>query len=162
MGYRRTSRELALQGLYMYEVSNPIMEDLLSFRWDMADRDDEHDEDNPAPKFIHLDDIDDQEEKEEIASFASTLVKGTIENIDEIDAMITSHSTNWDFKRIDTIDKSILRFSVYSLLYQDDIPRAVTIDEAIELGKQYGGENSGQFINGILDSINHSHPAEKE
>ncbi len=132
MGHRRKAREFALQGLYMYEVVDKPMEELISLDW--LDRD--------IPQ--------------DIRDFAVTLLRGSVENIDRIDSLIKKYSKNWKFERINVIDKSILRLSVYAMLFLSDIPLVVTIDEGIELGKMYGGENSGQFINGILDAIKRS------
>jgi N utilization substance protein B len=73
--------------------------------------------------------------------------------MEEIDQLIKKNAKNWKFDRIDTIDKSILRISIYSMLYSTDIPLNVTINEAVELAKKFGGDHSGQFINGILDAI---------
>lgn len=132
MGHRRKAREYALQGLYMYEVVNKPMEIIISLDW--------LDSDIP----------------DDIRDFAVTLLKGTLENINRIDSLIKKFSKNWKFERINVIDKSILRLSIYAMLFLSDIPMVVTIDEGIELGKMYGGENSGQFINGILDAIKRS------
>lgn len=106
----------------------------------------------PREQILKLDWVED-EIPEETALFATDLIRGTLDYQDEIDSIITGHSKNWEFERLDSIDRTILRFSVYSILYQKDIPPAVSINEAIELGKKYGGENSSQFINGILDAI---------
>jgi transcription antitermination protein NusB len=132
MGHRRKAREYALQALYMYESVQADIDDLLLLEW--VDRD-----------------ISD-----DIRDFSTTLIKGTIENLTEIDDLINRHSRNWKFERISPVDKSILRISIYALCHIQSIPYAVTIDEGIELGKMYGGENSSQFINGILDAIKKS------
>jgi N utilization substance protein B len=132
MGHRRKAREYTLQGLYMYEIVNKPMEELISLDWL------------------------DREIPQDIRDFAVKLLRGSLENIDRIDSLIKKYSKNWKFERINVIDKSILRLSVYAMLFLSDIPLVVTIDEGIELGKMYGGENSGQFINGILDAIKKS------
>ncbi len=129
MGHRRKAREYALQALYMYESVQADKDDLLLLEW--VDRD----------------------ISEDIRDFSTTLIKGTIENLPEIDELINRHSRNWKFERISPVDKSILRISIYALCNIQSIPYAVTIDEGIELAKMYGGENSSQFINGILDAI---------
>lgn len=129
MGHRRKAREYALQALYMYESVQTDVDDLLPLEWV------------------------DREIPDDIRDFATTLIKGTIEHLPEIDDLINRHSRNWKFERISPVDKSILRISIYALCYLENIPHAVTIDEGIELGKLYGGENSGQFINGILDAV---------
>lgn len=130
MGHRRKSREYALQGLYIFEVSKKPVSDLTKLDW-----------------------VDD-EIPNDIRSFAVSLITLTVNNISDIDAIIINHSKNWKFERLSYVDKSILRLSICELLYMSDIPSAVTINEGIELGKIYGGENSGQFINGILDAVN--------
>lgn len=89
----------------------------------------------------------------EALDFSRKIIKGTLDNIAEIDDIIKKYTKNWKFERIEKIDKTILRMSIFSLLKMEDIPPAVTINEAIELGKKFGGENSGTFINGILDSV---------
>lgn len=132
MGHRRKSREYTLQGLYMYEVTGSPLEELLKFEW-----------------------IED-EIPENIRDFAEILLKGSLEKLEQIDSLIVRHSKNWKFERLGLVDKSILRLSIYEMLYLPEIPAVATINEGIELGKIYGGESSGQFINGILDAIRKS------
>ena len=129
MGKRRKSREIALQALYMYETNHPDIASILDFSWL------------------------EEEANEETLDFSEKLVRGTIQNITEIDDIIIRYAKNWKFERIETIDKTVLRMSIYSLLFQKDIPAPVTINEGIELAKLYGGENSGTFVNGILDTV---------
>ena len=129
MGHRRKAREYALKGLYMYEMVKAPLDELLSLDWT------------------------DKELPDDISDFTKTLIKGSIENISDIDGLIEKYSKNWKFERIHAVDKTILRLSIYAMLFLNDVPIAVTINEGIELGKIYGGENSGQFVNGILDAI---------
>ncbi len=129
MGHRRKAREYALQGLYMYETVGAPVEELASLDWV------------------------EREIAEDIKEFARDLISGSIGHLEEIDTLIKRHSKNWKFERLSAVDKSILRLSVYALMNLPDIPVIVTINEGIELGKIYGGESSGQFINGILDAI---------
>lgn len=132
MGHRRKAREYALQALYMHEMSGADVENVLSLPWE------------------------DKESSHEIKGFAKDLIKGTISKQKELDAIIVKHSAHWSIERLSIIDKCILRMSIYAMLEMHDIPTAVTIDEAIELGKIYSGENAGQFINGILDAAKKS------
>ena len=81
------------------------------------------------------------------------MVLGTIENIEEIDKCIQDNLKNWVLERVNSVDKAILRLSAYSLLYQKDIPSAVVIDEAINLAKDFGTDDSYKFVNAVLDSI---------
>jgi len=88
-----------------------------------------------------------------IKSFAEQLLISTVDHLDELDEIIRRKSTNWDFNRIAIIDRIILRIAICEFLYFTDIPPKVTIDEAIEIAKNYSTAKSGQFINGILDSV---------
>ena len=132
MGHRRKAREYALQGLYMFEIGKKPVDEIVTLDW----------VDKKIP--------------DDIRDFTATLIKGAIEHIAEIDHTIEAHSKNWKIERLTVVDKSILRISIYAMNYLKDIPLVVTINEGIELGKIYGGENSGQFINGILDAIKKS------
>jgi N utilization substance protein B len=85
--------------------------------------------------------------------FTRLLILGTIENRKKVDAMIQAHLTNWDISRLNRVDFAILRMSVYTLMYQDDIPPSIVIDEAIGISKEYGDEGSFKFVNGVLDGI---------
>jgi N utilization substance protein B len=85
--------------------------------------------------------------------FAERIVLGVLEHSQEINRLIEQYSENWRFDRMSIIDRNILRMATFELLYCEDIPPKVTLNEAIELGKRYGSEDSGSFINGILDQI---------
>ena len=89
----------------------------------------------------------------EILQFATKLVEGTLERRDEIDARLQSVTRNWDLRRMAIVDRNILRMAVYELMWCDDVPHKVAINEAIELGKKFSTANSGGFVNGILDRI---------
>ena len=86
-------------------------------------------------------------------SYSIKLKNGTLEHIDKIDKLISEHSLNWDFNRLLIIDKCILRFAVYELLFEKELPKEVIIDEAIEISKKFSESDSYKFINGILDKI---------
>ncbi|MCS7214670.1 MAG: transcription antitermination factor NusB [Thermodesulfovibrio sp.] len=94
-----------------------------------------------------------EEKDPDIKSFANQLIEGTIKYIDKIDNIIQRYAAKWNIDRILTIDKNILRFSIYEILYRPDIPYQVTINEAIEIAKKYSTRESSAFINGILDKI---------
>jgi len=85
--------------------------------------------------------------------FAKELIKGICEKKEQIDNIIQKSSKNWKMGRMSKVDRSILRLSVYEMFFLDDIPPKVSIDEAVELGKKFGTEESGAFINGILDNV---------
>jgi len=89
----------------------------------------------------------------EADEFLRRLVLGVLDHREELDRLIEQYSENWRLNRINVIDRNILRMALFELLYCQDIPPKVTINEAIDLGKRYGSEDSGSFINGILDRI---------
>jgi len=88
-----------------------------------------------------------------ILEFAEDLVKNTLERKAELDEIISRITRNWNIERMANIDRNILRIASYELLYRKDVPEKVTINEAIELAKKYSTEDSGAFVNGILDRI---------
>jgi len=130
MGARRQARICAFQSLYAWEESRPPIDELLDFAWL---------ETKPG---------------EDTRTFASLLVIGTIENIENIDERIRNHLTKWSFERLSKVDLANLRMSVYALIFRHDIPPSVTIDEAIEIAKKFGSDESYRFVNGVLDGIN--------
>ncbi len=93
----------------------------------------------------------------EVKAFANRLFTGTVEHLPAIDALIASRADNWDLKRMAVIDRNILRLGAFELLYLDEVPPKVCINEAIELAKRFGDVESGKFINGILDAVHKTH-----
>ena len=133
---RRKGRVLAFQTLYSYEVGGIPLEDLLSFSW-------------VSESGVPAEDAN----KDEYV-FARLLAAGTVEHLSEIDENIKKHlAANWDFDRVNKVSLSILRMSVYSLLYQKDVGASVVIDEAIQIAKEFGADDSFRFINAVLDKI---------
>ena len=133
---RRKGRVLAFQTLYSYEVGDIPLEDLLSFSW-ASERG-----------------VPDEDTNKEEYAFARLLAAGTVEHLSEIDENIKKHlAANWDFNRVNKVSLSILRMSVYSLLYQKDVGASVVIDEAIQIAKEFGADDSFRFINAVLDKV---------
>jgi transcription antitermination protein NusB len=130
---RRKARILAFQAVYAWDSSGGGAEGLMDFGW--------------------LEDEKRGSLDEEVATFARLLMAGTIENIGAVDEAIKSHLQNWSFERLKRVDLAVLRIGAYSLLFQRDIPAQITIDEAIEIAKEYGSDDSYRFINGVLDGI---------
>lgn len=126
---RRRGRELALYALYAFEMTK-----------------------NPVEQ-IKKEVIESEEKNQVIISFAEELVNITINHSKNLDDLIGRWAHNWEFSRIAIIDKLILRIAISEFLYFEDIPPKVSIDEAIEISKKYSTEQSGKFINGILDSV---------
>jgi transcription antitermination protein NusB len=133
MGSRRKARILTLQAMYSWGFTGRSEEELAEFSWLDEERRSSYDE--------------------QTLSFARLLLHGTLEHIEDVDETIKNQLEHWDFERLARVDLAILRFSVYALLYQRDIPPSVTIDEAIMLAKQYGNDDSYRFINGVLDGV---------
>ena len=129
MGARRKARELALQMLYQHDVSGNVPDTIISTFEDL------------------------QKSKPNTRDFAIRVFKGTVDNIDKIDEMIQQQADNWRLSRMAVVDRNIIRMSVYEFLHEDDTPKLVIIDEAIEIAKKFGTQKSSQFINGILDGI---------
>jgi transcription antitermination factor NusB len=94
---------------------------------------------------------------EESFQYARTLVNGVVENRQRIDELISEQADNWRLERMPVVDRNVLRLAVYELLYELDIPKLVVVDEAIELAKRFGSENSGRFVNGLLDGLLRRH-----
>lgn len=132
MQVRRKAREAAVQILYGLDVQERDPWEALEHYWQNFDR-----SEMPA----------------EAREFAAELVTGTWERRDEIDGLIGSCSEHWSLPRMSKVDKAILRMAVYELRFCPGIPPKVALNEAIDLGKLFGSENSGAFINGILDAL---------
>jgi N utilization substance protein B len=90
-------------------------------------------------------------------AYAQTLFLGVSGHQEEIDKLIREQAENWRLERMPPVDRNILRLAVYELTYQTDVPQLVILDEAIELAKRFGSENSGRFVNGLLDGLLKSH-----
>ncbi|MBM4140284.1 MAG: transcription antitermination factor NusB [Nitrospira sp.] len=95
----------------------------------------------------------DKKENTEVKKFAEELMRGTVNKLNEIDSMIGKAAENWVVQRMSAVDRNILRFAAYEILYRKDIPSAVTINEAIEIAKKFSSGESAPFINGVLDRI---------
>ena len=94
----------------------------------------------------------------EVKTFATRLAQGTIEHLDIIDQHIASHASNWDINRMAVVDRNILRLGAFELLYLEEVPTKVCLNEAVELAKRFGDEESSKFVNGVLDAIHKASP----
>lgn len=133
MGGRRRGRIIAVQSLYRHDLSGAGLEELLDFSWLDGER---------AATLA-----------DETAAFARLLIAGTLENLEAVDAAVRRHLEHWDFSRLQRVDLALLRVSVYCLLFQPDIPASVTIDEAVDIARAFGGADSWRFVNGVLDAV---------
>ncbi len=140
---RRKSRILAFQALFSWEASESTLEDLLTFSWSYKDS--EVLEESPV---LESEAIKDEK------LFASLLVSGTIDRITEIDQLISENlSDNWKIERINKVALAILRIAIYELKFQPDSVAKIVIDEAVNIAKQFGADDSYKFINAILDKL---------
>lgn len=130
-GTRRRAREAALKILFQMDLSGTPAEEAIAAYWDCFDLEAEGDE------------------------YAGVLVRGVAERLVDVDEAIRKASTRWRIDRMALVDRNVLRIGAYELLYLGDIPTRVALDEAIELGKRFGSEESGAFINGVLDRLAH-------
>ena len=129
MGKRRRGRETALKLLYALDITQEPADVLLEASW--------------LDAFV----------PEAVREFSVALVAGVMAHRDEIDTLVQEWSMNWSLERIGIIERNILRFAIYELLFLTDIPPNVTINEAVEVAKRYGTDEAPSFINGILDRI---------
>ena len=129
MTSRRKGRELALQMLYQADASGAPMREVALQFWS----------DRPVP--------------EDLRRFAERLALGTADALPAIDALLVESLEHWRLDRLALVDRNILRLATYEFLHEPETPRIVVIDEAIEVAKRFGGEESGQFVNGILDAL---------
>lgn len=129
MGARSSGREAALQMLFALEVGGGSAERVISAFWRETPGDPEG------------------------RTFADEAVRGVAGGLVSLDDAIRKASTNWRLERMARVDRNVLRLGAWELLHEKDVPRAVILDEAVELAKRFGSEDSGAFVNGVLDRI---------
>jgi transcription antitermination protein NusB len=143
MGKRRAAREMALQMLFQLDLGKSEVRDVLR---------------SYEPADVEGEDEGARVEAGELASartYAESIVAGVVEHREPIDDLIRSQATNWRLERMPVVDRTVLRIAIYELLRETDVPQVVIVDEAIELAKRYGSEQSGAFVNGVLDGLLH-------
>lgn len=130
MGARSTGREAALQMLFAWEAGDyPPIERVVSAFW----------RETPG--------------EPEGREYADRIVRGAASDHERVDETLRKASTNWRVERMTRVDRNVLRLGAWELLHIDDVPRAVILDEAVELAKRYGSEDSSSFVNGVLDRV---------
>jgi N utilization substance protein B len=129
MGKRRRAREAAVQYHFWRDLQRGEGPEKIDDFWEFC----------PATQRVR--------------EFAQPLIEGMVAHLPEIDERIQRYCENYEFRRISAVDRNVLRLAIYEMLYRDDIPPVVSINEAIELAKTYGGGESGRFVNGILDRV---------
>jgi N utilization substance protein B len=154
MGKRREARERAIQFLFQHDLNPPddlaaaleqfwasqgaaaIAEDKGAASWGQA-------VELPPPTA----------EEAAVRFFAEPLIRGTLEHRAEADEIIKKHAKNWELHRIAAVDRNILRLAIYEMLHRSDIPPVVSINEAVDIAKKFSTQDSGKFVNGILDKV---------
>ena len=126
---RRLAREIAFKILFQHDVGKNETE----------------------PVFSEL--VEENGLHQDYVPFAKELAEGALANMQVIDELLNKYLMNWEFDRLAAVDRNVLRLAAYELLYRDDIPTAVTINEALELSKAYNSEESAKFLNGVLDKL---------
>ncbi len=131
MRKRTLSRECALQILYSVDIRKASsFAEVVNDYWQNSNKDDI------------------------VKEFAMVLVEGTLNHKRDIDKLITDYTDNWRIERMAVIDRNIIRMATFELIYMEQIPPKVAINEAVELAKRFGDDESGRFVNGVLDKIN--------
>jgi len=145
-GKRRTAREMAVQMLYQSDLGGSALPHIFA-TFDLSE-------------YLAGDLGRHKRRVEDAFQYAQALVRGTVDHREEIDAMIRGQADNWRLERMPAVDRNILRLAIYEMLYERDTPKLVVVDEAIELAKKFGSEQSGRFVNGLLDGLlkQHSFP----
>jgi len=131
MRKRTKAREFALKILYSVDIRKDEAEECSRLFWE-----------------------NEKDAEQEVKEFCNFLVDGVVKNMERINSVISKSATNWQIQRMATIDRNILRLATFELLFVDEIPPKVSINEAIEIAKKYGDKDSGKFVNGVLDKIN--------
>ena len=154
MGQRRESRERAVQFLFQHDLNPPEnLEEALEHFW-TSQRGPAIAEEKARATWGQKADLP-PPTAEELATrlFADKLIRGVLEHRASLDQKIQDQAQNWDLRRMAVVDRNILRLAIYEMLYRDDIPPIVSINEAVDVAKKYSTQDSGKFVNGILDKI---------
>jgi transcription antitermination protein NusB len=138
MASRRKSRELALQMLFQWEVGKH------------------------SPAHVLATFLDPEEIDKPVNLFARSLFQGTVDDISTLDPMLSGHAKNWRLERMAAVDRNVLRLALFEMLHHPETPAAVVIDEALEIARRFSGEDSAEFVNGVLDGVHKALPATRK
>jgi transcription antitermination protein NusB len=153
-GKRREARERTVQFLFQHEM-NPAenLEKAIEEFW-ATQRANAHAEKLDAPTWGEKVELPPPTAEEAaVQLFADPLIRGVLEHREKIDAEIQKHAKNWSLQRMAAVDRNVLRLAAYEMLFRDDIPPIVSINEAVDVAKKFSTHDSGKFVNGILDQI---------
>jgi len=154
MSKRREARERAVQFLFQVDLSPPDnLDEALEVFWDLQRRAVLALEKGKATWGQPVEPPPPTPEELEVRQFAEPLIRGTIAHREEIDAKIRQYALNWELHRMAVVDRNVMRLAIYEMLYREDIPPVVSINEAVDIAKKYSTPDSGKFVNGILDKV---------
>ena len=154
MGKRREARERAVQFLFQHDMNPPEdLEAALDHFWE-SQRAAAIAEDKGVAKWGQTIELPPPSAEEAaVRLFAEPLIRGALEHRDQADELIRKHAQNWELHRMAAVDRNILRLAIYEMLYREDIPPVVSINEAVDIAKKFSTQDSGKFVNGILDKV---------
>jgi N utilization substance protein B len=155
MGKRREARERAVQFLFQYDLNPPEDLDVALDNFWEGQRSAVIAREKGRATWGETESAPPPPSPEDLAVrlFADPLIRGTLGHRDAIDERILRHCKNWDLTRIAAVDRNVLRLAIYEMLHREDIPPVVSINEAVDIAKKFSTQDSGKFVNGILDSI---------
>jgi N utilization substance protein B len=154
MGKRREARERAVQFLFQHDMNPPEdLEAALNHFWDSQRAAAIAEEKGVATWGQPIALPPPTADEAAVRLFAEPLIRGALDHRDEADALIKKHAQNWDLHRLAAVDRNVLRLAIYEMLYRDDIPPVVSINEAVDIAKKFSTQDSGKFVNGILDKV---------
>ena len=157
---RREAREKAVQFLFQHDLNPPShLEEALERFWhsqgtaQTAVAPPQATETTPPPETPSPETEAPTIQQSSVRLFADPLIGGVLEHRETIDELIKKHARNWDINRMAVVDRNVLRLAIFEMLHRDDIPPVVSINEAVDISKRFSTEDSGRFVNGILDRI---------
>jgi N utilization substance protein B len=154
MGKRREARERAVQFLFQHDLNPPEdLDNALEQFWQSQRAAAIAGEKATATWGQPVEMPPPTADEAAMRLFADPLIRGTLEHRDEADGIIKKHAKNWELHRIAAVDRNILRLAIYEMLHREDIPPVVSINEAVDIAKKFSTQDSGKFVNGILDKV---------
>ena len=154
MGKRREARERTVQFLFQHDLNPPEnLAGALEEFWSTQRAAAIAEEKGPATWGQPVELPPPTAEEAEVRLFAEPLIRGVLEHRNDVDEQIKKHARNWEFHRIAAVDRNIMRLAIYEMLFREDIPPIVSINEAVDIAKKFSTQDSGKFVNGILDKI---------
>ena len=154
MGKRREARERAVQFLFQHDLNPPDnLDAALEQFWESQQAAAIAEDKGTATWGQTVPLPPPTTDEAAVRLFADPLIRGTLEHREEADALIKQHAKNWELHRIAAVDRNILRLAIYEMLHRDDIPPIVSINEAVDIAKKFSTQDSGKFVNGILDKV---------